>query len=591
MTLAIALVLVLLVVAIILFATELLPMDVTALLILSALLFLGLLEPKEAFAAFGNETILTIGGLFVLTRALLRTGVIERLGGLLQRRAGKNPNLLVRLLLSVIAGVSAFMSNTATAAVFLPLVLGLSRRSGIAPSKILMPLSYASILGGTITVIGTSTNLVVSGVLPRYNQPSLGFFELAWVGVPLVIIGLLYLLFVAPRLLPDRSEPGSMEATLRDYLADLTLDPGSVLEGKTLREAGLGRDYGLWVASVRRDGRLRRGPGPDFVLQAGDTLLAEGNPASLVRAKNELGVHSKTERQLIEELNPAEENDMKLVEVVVMPNSPLLGRTLRDSRFRERYGLSVLGLHRRQRLLAEPLSRTRIQVGDVLLILGPQAQIDALESHLAVMGDVSEQQRDTRRAPIALSVFGVAILLGALGVVPLAVAVVGAVAILFATRVISSEEGYRNIEWSVLMLIASMVAFGTAFESTGAAKLVAGWISEVAAPLGPYGLLAAFSVLTIVLTQPMSNQAAALVVLPIALGVAQQLDLNPRTFAIAITVAASNSFISPLEPASMLVFGPGRYRFTDFIRVGSILTALTLTVSLILIPIIWPFEG
>ncbi|GHG21701.1 SLC13 family permease [Deinococcus indicus] len=574
--------LILFVTALVLFATEWLPVDVTALGLLSALLLLGLLTPKEAFAGFGSDTVLTLASLFILTRVLLRAGVIEWVGVSVARRS-RNATATLRSLLGTVAGVSAFTSNTATTAVFLPVVAGMARRAGIPASRALMPLAFASILGGTITVIGTSTNLVVSGALPAAGQEPLGFFELAWVGVPVAALGLAYLFFVAPRLLPARD--AQLEESLRAYLADLTVAAGSPLAGQTLRETGLGRDHGLTVVAVRRGEQpTQYAPGPDFRVQEGDTLTVEGPTERILAGKSTLGVVSKSEQKLPQD----EAGAVRLVEAVVMPGSPLLGRTLREARFRERYGASVLALHRRARNV-ERLGRLRIQVGDVLMVQGGAERIDSLGEHLVVMGDLTERQRDLRRAPLALLLFGGAVLLGGLGVVPLAVAVVVAVALSLMFRLITPEEAYGSVEWPVIILVACMLAFGTAFEDSGAARALTGALSGVLEPLGPYGLLGALFLVTVLLTQPMSNQAAALVMLPLAIGTAKALGYDPRPFIIGITVAASNSFITPLEPSCMLVYGPGRYSFMDFVRVGAGLTAVTFVAALLIIPRVWPF--
>ncbi len=577
--------LILFVAALVLFATEWLPVDVTALGLLSALLLLGLLKPKDAFAGFGSDTVLTLASLFILTRVLLRAGVIEWIGQALTRRV-KKPTGLLRAMLGTVAGVSAFTSNTATTAVFLPVVAGVSRRAGIPAGRVLMPLAFSSILGGTITVIGTSTNLVVSGALPTTGLKPLGFFELAWVGIPTAVIGLLYLFFIAPRLLPARD--AQLEETLRPYLADLTVDAGSPLIGKALRESNLGRDFSVTVVAVRRGEETVYAPPADFRVLEGDTLAVEGATDRILNVKNSLGVVSRSEQKLQSEgqLRP---ESVRLVEAVVMPGSPLIGRTLREARFRERYGCSVLALHRRSRT-TERLGRLRVQVGDVLLIQGSTSRIDGLGDHLAVLGDLTEQQADLKKAPLALLLFLGAVVLGGLGVLPLGVAVVTAVALSLGLRLITPAEAYSSIEWPVIVLVACMLAFGTAFEATGAAKVLTGGLSQVLAPLGPLGLLAALFVVTVALTQPMSNQAAALVMLPLAIGTAKTLGYDPRPFVIGITIAASNSFITPLEPSCMLVYGPGRYTFLDFVKVGTGLTIVTFIVSMLVIPLIWPFH-
>ncbi|WP_135227856.1 SLC13 family permease [Deinococcus fonticola] len=578
--------LILFVLALVLFATEWLPVDVTALLLLGALLLFGLLKPKEAFAGFGSDTVLTLASLFVLTRVLLRAGVIEWIGSTLARRA-RNATAMLRGMLGAVAGVSAFTSNTATTAVFLPVMAGLSRKAGLPASRVLMPLAFSSILGGTMTLVGTTTNLVVSGALPATGLKPLGFFELAWVGLPTALIGLLYLFFIAPRLLPARD--AHLEETLRAYLADLTVAPGSPLVGQTLRETNLGRDHGLTVIAVRRGDGTTYGPPADFRLQEGDTLAVEGPTERILAGTGQLGVFSRSEQKLQEE-GTARPGDVRLVEVVVMPGSELLGHTLKEARFRERYGCSVLALHRRSRTL-ERLARLRIQVGDVLLVQGSTERTQNLGEHLAVLGDLTERRTDLKKAPLALLFFLGALALGALGVVPLAVAAVVAVALSLATRMITPEEAYGSIEWPVIVLVACMLAFGTAFEDTGAARVLTGSISHLLAPLGPLGLLAALFVVTVALTQPMSNQAAALVMLPLAIGTAKTLGYDPRPFVIGITMAASNSFITPLEPSCMLVYGPGRYSFLDFVKVGTGLTVVTFLVSMLIIPVIWPFHS
>lgn len=578
--------LLLFVLALLLFATEWLPVDITALLLLSALMLFGLLSPREAFAGFGSDTVLTLASLFILTRVLLRAGVIEWVGAALARRA-RHATAMLRAMLGAVAGVSAFTSNTATTAVFLPVVAGVSRRAGLPASRVLMPLAYASILGGTVTLIGTSTNLVVSGALPATGEKPLGFFELAWVGLPTAAIGLLYLFFIAPRLLPARD--AQLEETLRAYLADLTVAQDSPLVGQTLRETNLGRDHGLTVIAVRRGHDTTYAPDPNFRIQVGDTLAVEGPTERILAGTTNLGVFSRSEQKLQAESGPTRPDTVRLVEVVVMPGSHLLGHTLSEAKFRERYGCSVLALHRRSRTL-ERLGRLRIQVGDVLLVQGSAERIAALGDHLAVLGDLSGRRSDLRKAPLALLLFVGAVGLGALGIVPLAVAVVVAVALSLALRLITPEEAYSSVEWPVIVLVACMLAFGAAFEQTGAARVLTGSLSHLLSPLGPLGLLAALFLVTVALTQPMSNQAAALVMLPLAIGTAKTLGYDPRPFVIGITIAASNSFITPLEPSCMLVYGPGRYSFFDFVKVGTGLTIVTFLVSMLVIPVIWPFH-
>ncbi len=585
------LLLILFVVALVLFSTEWLPVEVTALFLLCALLLGKLLSVKEALAPFGSDTVLTLSCLFILTRALLKTGVIARIGMLLLGRSS-NATRLIRAILTTVAGVSAFTSNTATTAVFLPIVLGLCKRSGIAASRVLMPLAYASILGGTITIIGTSTNLVVAGAMHTYHLKPLGFFELAWVGLPIAVLGLLYLFFVAPHLLSRVPTDTDLETTynLRAYLSDLMVGADSPLVGQSLLASGLGHDYELSVVQVQRGNETWPSPGADFVLQAGDMLVIEGRSDSILSGKGNLGLISKPEQHLLAQSPDEDSGAPVLVEALVMPRSLLLGRTLKEARFREHYGMSVLALHRRT-ALRQALARTRIQVGDVLLIQGPPGKVAALGEQLSVLGEVEMPAPQGRGAVVTLVVFLGAIVLGALNVVPLVVALLSAVTLLLALRVLTPEEGYASVEWSILVLVACMLAFGQAFEQSGAAAHLTGLLAHWLTPLGPYGILAVLFVVTVVLTQPMSNQAAALVMLPLSVGLARELGYDPRPFVVGITVAASNSFITPLEPSCLLVYGPGRYRFGDFVRVGTGLTLITMLSALLIIPLVWPFKA
>ncbi|RTR29025.1 SLC13 family permease [Deinococcus radiophilus] len=589
----VSLVFILLGALLVLFSTEWLSVDVTALLLIAALMLSGLLSPEEALAGFGDATVLTLAALFILAQILVRSGVIRALVGVLAGPGGRRPGRssegsgrgLIQRLLSGVTAVSTVTSNTATTAVFLPVMYALSRRTGEHVGRVMMPLAFASILGGSITLIGTSTNLVVSGFLPQLGLEPLGFFELAWVGVPLAVAGLLYLFFVAPRLLPTRES--EMEQQVRAYISDLTVAPDSPLVGQTLAQSRLGSDYGLMVVVVRRGERTIYAPEASFRIELGDTLALESDSEGLLAAQDALGLVSRSAEKL--SLSGLE-SEVRLVETVVMPGNELIGRTLREARFRERYGLSVLALHRREKTV-ERLGGLRVRVGDVLLIQGPETRLRGLGDAFAVLADLTEQQPDGSRAPLAALLFVGALVLAATGLVPLVVALISAVALALALRLISPAEAYRSIEWPVLVLVAAMLAFGAAFQSSGAAEQVAGWLAGTLEPLGGLGALAGVYLFTVLLTQPMSNQAAALVMLPLAVGVAGALGYDPRPFAVTVALAASNSFLTPLEPSCMLVYGPGHYRFADFVRVGGGLTLLTFVLTMLIVPLVWPLTS
>jgi di/tricarboxylate transporter len=592
MTLAIGYVLLLLAVALILFALDKLSVDVVGLIVLLALAIPRVLSAKEALSGFADDTILLLISLFVLTAGIVRTGVVERVGLWLASVGGRNPARVTQLILLAVAAVSSFLSNTVTTAVFLPIMIGVARRAGTALSRVLMPLAFASILAGSVTLIGTSTNLVVSSQLPRYGLPPIGFFELTPVGLGITVIGLLYLVFVAPKLVPDR---GRREMTdkydLRRYLSEALIGKGSRFAGKSLAESQLGSAMNLNVVGIVRDGARGLAPGPNATLQEDDILLIEGKAEDILSLKDAGGIEIRADVKPTLTDSDLQSEKVRMMEAMVTPRSAFAGRTLRESRFRERTGLAVLAFHSAGGAdLVEKLSRTRLHPSDVLLVQGP---LDALGrvragADLFLLEDVSAHHPRRRRAPLAATIFVASIALGVTGALPLVIAFLtgGLAMVLF--RCLSSEEAYQAVDWRLMVMIACMISFGVAMEKSGAASYLSDLIVRHVSGFGPIALLSAFFALTVVLTQPMSNQAAALVVLPVAIAVSRKLGLNPRAFVMVVTFAASCSFLTPLEPSCVLVYGPGRYKFFDFARVGLPLTVLVFVFSMLLIPVFWP---
>lgn len=590
MTESIALLLAILAASLILFSLERVPVDVTALGVLLSLIFTGLLPVEEAFAGFGSATVMMILGLLILTATLLRTGVVEMAGRTILRRVGSDPDRLFVVIVIAAAVVGAFMSNTASTAFFVPITIGLARRARMSASKLLMPLAFASILTSSVTLVSTSTNIIVSGLMTRYDLAPMGMFELAPVGVPITIVGLVYMLVVGRRLIPDRRRSGEPDNGfgIRLYLTESMILPNSPLIGQTLAESRLGDDLGLTVLRIVRGKRHYLVPRADTPLQEGDVLLVEGQSDEILKIKDTSGIDIKADVKLsIPELQA---EDIQLVEVILLPRSPLIGRTLKNFHFRERYGLQVLAINRHGETIHRKISKVVLKIGDVLLIQGNRANIAALadDKTFNILGPIDDKRPNRQRAPIALTIFAGALAAAALGVLSLPVAVLLGVLLAFMTRCITPEEAYREVEWKAVILIGCMLAFGAAMESTGAAKVLASQFVARAGNASPAGLLTAFFALTVLLTQPMSNQAAAVVVVPVAIQTALQLDLNPRTFAMMIAVAASCSYLTPLEPSCLMVYGPGNYRFRDFLKVGSLLTLLIYVVAIILVPLVWP---
>jgi uncharacterized repeat protein (TIGR01451 family) len=588
----VAIVIILLFVAVVLFATERIPIDIVTILLVMALVVTGTLSAKDAFAGFGDDIVITISGLFILTGGLVKTGVIDVIGRRLHKIAGGNEFRLTVLVMVVAAASAAVLKNTTTTAMFVPVVLGMCMRARVPPSKLMMPLAFGAILGGTCTLIGTSTNLAVSGAITRYGMQPFSMFELTPVGVAIVAVGLLYMLLLGLRLLPSRGGADSLteQYHIREYMSEVIVLPSSPLVGKTLAEANVGDELDLTVVGILRGNLGRIAPTPTEKIEAEDLLLVQGRIEDILRVKNETGIEIKADFKLSD--NILEAGDVELFEAMVLRGSDFIGRTLKGLKFRQRFQLTVLAVNRHGVALLSKISTLPLRFGDVLLVQGKREQVERLASdgNLLLLEDVSERRGRASKRRWALLAFVVFLFFSVTHPrqVPLPVAVLIGVLILLASRAIRTQEIYDLIEWRLIVLIAGMISFGTALEKTGADKYLADMIVQGVGSYGGLAVLAGFFVLTVALTQPMSNQAAALVVVPIAVKTAVSLGLNPRTFAVMVTYAASCSFLTPLEPACVLIFTPGRYRFFDFVKVGSILTVAVFAVVMLLVPVFWP---
>jgi di/tricarboxylate transporter len=588
--------------ALVLFWTEWVSIEVTSILVVFLLAVTGVLEPEEAFGGFSNPTVIFIFALLAMTQGLAASGVIRAVGGRLAFMGRYGARVYLLATMAVVAAFSAFVSNTVTAAAFLPLVLSGAARVGVPAREVLMPMAFASMLGGTILLFGTSTNLVMSEVISRAGFPPLSVAELAPAGIPITIVGIALIALFGPWLLRVRGAAGAEPETVprREYLAEVTVPPGSPHVGRPLAEVGqaLGAKP---LGVVRPEGAP---PSPDGVLEAEDRVVVEGRPEEIVEAADARGV----------ELPPAavrpardegSDTGLVVVEAAVPPGSRLAGRTMEEARLAERLGVELLALHRRptvQRITklqlfggtrrGRSIAALPISVGDVLLLRAPLARVQELAATgaLLVLSGVEHAPQRRGRAVLAALIFAGALVLGTAGVFPMAVAGLGGVVAMVLTGCVDGRRILR-VDWRVVLLIGSMLALGLAMERSGAGELIGELVARFAGGGGPRVVLVVLALLTILLSAPMSNQAAALVVFPIALSTAAQLGLDPRALAVGVTLAGSCSFMTPLEPAAMLVYGAGRYRFADFVRVGTPLTLAVIALIAILVPIIWPLGG
>ncbi len=579
--------------AIILFSWDRIPSDVVALGVLLAVVATGLVPAEQAFLGFGSGTVIMILGFFVMTAALSHTGIVDTVGMWILSHVGNRPSVLLAVIMVSVSTLSAFISNTAATAFFIPVVLGLALRNNTSPSRLLMPLAFAAILTSSVSLISTSTNMVISELMVRGGQAPMGMFELAPAGIPVAIAGLVYMLTIGVRLMPNRKaqEATQEEVGDRSYNADLVVPDDSPLIGVPLAQSPVGTDSGFNVVRLVRDGKSLADRA-EATLEAGDVIVVEGRRRDLIRVKDISGLDIKADVHLPDETEEDGE-EPSIVEGVLMPNSPLIGHSLRSAEFFDRYGLKVLGLNRASLTRPRPLSQIRLRLGDVLLLQGKPENVKALErgNLFNIFGGVPTERLNTTHAALAVAIFAAALIAVSFGIVAMPVAAIGGAFLMMLTRCISPDEAYRKVEWKVLILIGSLLSLGAAMEASGAGQYLAAMLIQVVGDQSPLLVLGCFFVLTVALTQPMSNQAAAIVVVPIAFETARQLNLNPRSFAMMIAIAASCSYLTPLEPSSLMVYGPGKYRFMDFVRVGFPLTFLIFAIAMILVPIIWPLSA
>ncbi|HUF02597.1 MAG TPA: SLC13 family permease [Aridibacter sp.] len=595
----VSIVLILLFVALVLFATEKIPVDVVGIILVICLVLTGVLTASQGVQGFGDDIIVTIAGLFVLTGGLVKTGIVDLIGRRLYKTAGDN-ELFLTALIMVVAGISAaVLKNTTTTAMFVPVVMGLAAKAKVPPSKLLMPLAFGAILGGSTTLIGTSTNLAVSGAFQRYGYEPFSLFELTPVGIITALFGLAYMLFIGRRLLPSRGgeESFTEKYSIREYISEVLVLPSSKLVGKSLEESDIGAQFSLNVIGIIREGEEDEIiPEAEEIIQANDLLIVEGSIDHLLRIKEDASLKIKADFELNDDM--LESGDVELFEVLVMKNSDLIGRTLATMQFKQTYDLTVLAINRAGETFFNKLSDVKLRFGDVLLVQGKLKRIEpfVVKNEMILLEDVTASTVRTRKRKWAIAAFAVFLGLSmsklVTGIeVPLAIAVLIGVLVLLGTKTVRYSELYTLIDFRLLVMIACMMSFGVAMENTGTDQYLAGLVQSNFGQLGPTAVLAGFFLLTVFLTQPMSNQAAALVVLPVAVKTALALGLNPRTFAIGITYAASFSFMTPLEPACVLVYNPGRYRFLDFVKIGTVLTIVVFIVSILLVPVFWPIGG
>lgn len=573
-------------------AFEILAPDIIVFSALGLLLLGDVLSPKEAFAGFSNPGMLTVGLLFIIAYAAQSSGILAFLADKVMGRSGGGHRSLVRMMVPVF-GLSAFLNNTPIVAMFTPAIRDWAVKHRFSPSKFLIPLSYASIFGGVCTLIGTSTNLVVNGMLQQATQQGFGIFELAWVGLPCAVAGIAFMLIFGFRLLPERKDLAEnlQNGAGREYFLEMKVQAGSPLTGKTVEEAGLRNLGQIYLAQIVRNGNLVAPVRPTDILQAGDQLFFTGHVDSILRLHNIPGLVPGHEKEFCVALRNSGKG--RILEAVVSRSSPMLGRTIKEGNFRARYDAAIMAVHRHGECLKENLGQIVLRPGDTLLLLAGDDFVKrwnySREFYMVTkVVDIPNVSR--RKSIISISVLTGMVVLSASGTLDILKAAILSAIILIVTKCLTVVEARRSIELNVLIIIAAALGISHALEKTGAAGYLAGYVIESVRSWGPMGLLAVVYLVTSLLTELITNNAAAALIFPIAMAVAGQQGLNPMPFAVAIAVAASASFATPIGyQTNLMVYGPGGYKFSDFLKLGIPLNLIFMTVALIVIPRVWGF--
>ena len=590
MTFEIGLVLSIAVVAVALFATEKLPMDIVALLVLTALALTGLVDPGQALSGFSNPATITVASMFVLAAGLQNSGALSGIGSLLGR--AKSPTQFLLMLFLVLAIIAPFVNNTAVVAVFMPIVLAATAAIGMSPSKALIPLSYISQVAGVCTLVGTSTNLLVNGMARDLGHPGFSMFEFTSLGVICLAAACLYLLTVGRWLLPEARSTELVEHyELGKYITELRVMPDSTLIGQSVSDAKLGEEFGVYVLELLRGNEKVWSP-KSQTLEEGDILLARGDWSQLETLCKEEGLEINAEFKLKQ--RSFEEVDQILTEVLVAPRSRLIGSTLGMLDPGWHHNTTSLGIHRRGQILREELRSVRLRVGDILLLLIPEAEMSALrkDKNIIVLSERQPARTGGWRAPFALVTMTMVITVSAMGWAPIAVtALAGAVAMTLA-GCLDAEDVYDAVDWRIIILLAGLLPLGVAMSETGAAEFLVqntiGWVSGS----GPLVVLAVLYLMALLLTEFMSNAAAAVLLTPIGVSTANMMNVDATPFLIAVTFAASTSFATPVGyQTNTMVYGVGGYRFSDFVKVGLPLNFIFWVLGVIFIPIFWPFQA
>ena len=578
--------------ALICFITEWFPTDITAIIVAVILMIFGLVTPEEGISGFGNSATITVMAMFILSGGIARTGAMQVMRDFMLKWGGQKPSQQIFLMGILLGPITAFINNTAVVAVFLPIVEEWCKKRGISASKLLIPLSYVTILGGMMTLLGTSTNILASGISKELGYREFSLFEFTKVGIVLFVIGIAYLAIFAPRLLPDRRQLNgdqlSVDYGIKDYVSEVVVKPRSSLVGQTLRSSEIQRKFDLDVLEIIRDDTHFPQPIADKKLEVGDILLVRGGRQDLLNIREERGIDILPDVEFGEKLLFETEvfSEEGVAEVLILSNSNLIGSTLKDLRFRQRYNATVLAIRRGQDLVRDRMGRVPLKFGDLLLVQAPKQSLLGLQTSRDLLvieqRDVENLRQDKAKVSIAIAL--AVVFSSALGLLPILVSALAGVVLMVITGCLKPGEIYESVRWDIIFLLAGLIPMGIAMDRSGTTQWLADGLVAIGGGMSGYWILLCFFIATIVLTEILSNNASVVLMIPVAVKVAETLNLNPYAFMFAVTLAASNSYLTPIGyQTNTMVYGAGGYKFLDFTKVGVPLSAIMTILAPLLI--------
>jgi len=596
-TIEIIIVLVVLVLAIVLFATEILSVDIVALLIMVTLIVSGVISPTEGVSGFSNSATITVASMFILSAALFKSGAVVGLGNKMAELFQYNFWIAIVATMLVVGSISAFINNTPVVAIFIPILAGAAAKSGHSLGRLLMPLSFASMFGGVCTLIGTSTNILVSGIAAENGLEPFSMFEMSKLGVIFFGTGILYMLLIGIHLIPDRENGKDLvkKFGMGAYLTEIILEAKAPSVGKKIKDSPLVKNLDIDILEVKREGQKYFMPSGEMVLQESDILKVRCDLEKIKTLKEREGIKLKSDAKF--EGQDMETEELTLVEAVIAPNSQFEGKTVKNVGFRQRYGATVLAIRHRGEIMREKVANTVLRSGDTLLIEAQKDKLDVLRqlqlhgrNTFLIVSEVGLPQFKTNKIAIVVGTIAAIILLASLNILPIMVAALAGCVFLILTGCISMEESYRAIDWKVIFLLAGAMSLGVALDRSGAAVLISDFLINIVGAWGPIAIVSVLYLLTSIMTETMSNNASAVLLAPIAIAASITMEVDARPFLMAITFAASSSFMTPIGyQTNTMIYGTGNFKFIDFVKVGGPLNLIFWVIATFMIPYFFPF--